>query len=85
MQYCCANGEREDPKSIPLLNRDEMCPDLDWAIDHPAVPMPNRVLVMESDLSPKNMEAVFEWEEEQQIPTIATDEQLAAEGNVDGS
>ncbi|KAJ7215911.1 hypothetical protein GGX14DRAFT_606870 [Mycena pura] len=66
---------------IPLgPNRDKMCPDLYWAIDHPAVPIPNRVLIMESDLSAQNMEAVFQWEENQTIPNFATDEQLAEEG-----
>ncbi|KAJ7194275.1 hypothetical protein GGX14DRAFT_404729 [Mycena pura] len=68
---------------IPVFlgpNRDRMCPDLYWAIDHPAVPTPNRVLLMESDLSPKTMEAVFQWEEDQQMPNFATNEQLAAEG-----
>ncbi|KAJ7191484.1 hypothetical protein GGX14DRAFT_600482 [Mycena pura] len=45
-----------------------------------AVPIPNRVLLMESDLSAQNMEAVFEWEEKQTIPNFATDEHTSSGG-----
>ncbi|KAJ7714586.1 hypothetical protein B0H16DRAFT_1807666 [Mycena metata] len=61
--------------------RDPMLPKLFWAIDHPQMPQPNRCLVFEIDLSPENMREVMEWEDRQEIPNFATDEELDKKGS----
>lgn len=72
--------ERELQK-IPLsCNRDAMLPDLYWALDHPQLPIPNRCLVFEIDLSPEKMKEVHDWEDKQEIANFATDEELADKG-----
>ncbi|KAJ7191481.1 hypothetical protein GGX14DRAFT_600478 [Mycena pura] len=76
LDSAAANHSALERERIPIPqalgpNRDKMCPDLYWAIDHPAVPIPN---------CRPEYGGFFEWEEKQTIPNFATDEQLAEEG-----
>ncbi|KAJ6467225.1 hypothetical protein DFH09DRAFT_1111991 [Mycena vulgaris] len=76
----CELEEASEPLMLSA-SRDPMLPDLCWAINHPQFPKPNKCLVFEIDLSLENMKTLMAWEDEQEIPNFATDEELAEKGS----